>query len=203
MKLYKVNAQTIMNGHLVGVGTYDADRIGSTKIPFIEEYCANQKKLPLDKRDIPPYFEIIDTEKPKAESVDEKLNQQFEGYVGLQKKELLELCKQRGLSVNSRMQNAELINLLTEDDKKEVSDEQDKLFTFKSSDEFLELDVSEQVDYLDSIFALPDGVEENSDEETEYMDSMIEAVTMYGGLSLEQEAIDKIKEILEWANGEE
>lgn len=203
MVAYKVNKQVFLGGRIIGVGVYDESRIRAEAIPFIKEYCDKQKTLSLDEKDIPPYFEIIDTDKKVAETVDEKLGQQLESYIGMGKKKLLELAKQRGLKASNKMSEKELIALLTENDKKDIEEAQQSKFLFKSGDEFSSMDTSAQVDYLDSIFSMPDDVEENSDEETEYINTMVEAVTTYGGLSLEQEAVDKIKEILDWANADD
>lgn len=202
MKLYKVNIQTILNGFLVGCGTYDAERLGQS-VDYIEQYCAEQKVLPLEQRHLPPYFEIIDTE-AKADTPEQKLEQKTEAYAGKTKKELLEICKQRGIEANKNMSNPDLINLLIEADKKVMDDdENENPFGFKTSDDFISLSVEEQVEYLDSIFALPEGIDEDSDEAVEYMNALEVIVKTYGGLSIEQEAIDKIKEIVDYLNGEE
>lgn len=201
MKLYKVNAQTMLNGFLVGIGTYDAERLGKS-VDKIEAYCKEQKALPLEKRDIPPYFEIIDTDS-KAETPEQKMEQNTNKYVSMQKKDLLELCKQRGIDeAKGNMSNADLVKLLLDYDANHV-DNDDNKFGFKSAEEFLALDTEQQVEYLDEIFCTPDGIDEDSEEAVEYMNALEEAVAIYGGLSIEQDTVDKIKEIVDYLNGED
>ena len=59
------------------------------------------------------------------------------------------------------------------------------------------------MEYLDSIFCLPENIEDGSKEEAEYMTALGNITNVYGGLSVEQEVIEKIKEILDYLNGEE
>lgn len=206
MNAYKVNKQVFLGGQIIGVGVYDESRIphDSNVAKFIEEYCNKQKSLPLAEKDVPPYFEIIGGDEQQVpKTPEQKVEQKVNSYVGMGKKKLLELAKQRGLNVNNKMSEKELIEVLVEADKVVINNDANKKFTFKSGDEFGAMPTKEQVEYLDSIFALPDGIEDGSDDETEYINSMTEAVTEYSGLSLEQEAVDKIKEILDYVNGEE
>lgn len=206
MSAYKVNKQVFLGGQIIGVGVYDESRIphSSNVAKFIEGYCNNQKSLPLEKKDIPPYFEILGGNGQQTpQTPEQKVEQKVDNYVGMGKKKLLELARQKGLKVNNKMSEKELIEVLVESDKVEINNDANKKFVFKSGDEFVAMPTEEQVNYLDGIFALPDGVEDGSEEETEYINSMTEAVTEYSGLSLEQEVIDKIKEILDYVNGEE
>lgn len=198
--LYKVNIQTFSNGFLLGVGTYDETRIGNSKT-FIETYCQKQKELPFEKRDIPPKFEIIDTN--KVSNVDgEKQDVKFLEYSKMSKKELIQLCKQRGLNANKHLSQQDLVLMLIESDKNEVSNNVIDS-RFKSSDEFVSMDVENQIAYLDSIFSLPDNIEEGSDEESEYISALEMVVTAYGGMSVTNDVVAKIKEILDYINGEE
>lgn len=206
MSAYKVNKQVFLGGQIIGVGVYDESRIphDSNVAKFIEDYCNNQKSLPLNEKDIPPYFEIIGGNGQQIpQTPEQKVERKMDNYVGMGKKKLLELARQRGLKVNNKMSEKELIEVLVEADKVEINNDENKKFTFKSGEEFTAMSTDEQVEYLDGIFVLPDDIEDGSDDETEYINSMTEAVTEYSGLSLEKEAVDKIKEILDYVNGEE
>lgn len=206
MSAYKVNKQVFLGGQIIGVGVYDESRIphDSNVAKFIEDYCNNQKSLPLDEKDIPPYFEIIGGNGQQIpQTPEQKVEQKVDNYVGMGKKKLLELARQRGLKANNKLSEKELIEVLVEADKVEINNDENKKFTFKSGEEFTAMSTDEQVEYLDGIFVLPDDIEDGSDDETEYINSMTEAVTEYSGLSLEKEAVDKIKEILDYVNGEE
>lgn len=200
--LYKVNVQTFSNGFLLGVGTYDAERIGNSKA-FVEQYCKEQKALPLEQRDIPPMFEIIDTDKKSPASDEEKQEAKVAEYSNMSKKDLTELCKQRGIEVKGKPSQKDLVLLLTEADKVQMPNNDGIDTRFKSADEFVSVDTERQVAYLDEIFELPDGIEAGTDEEADYISALEVAVNTYGGMSVAQEVVDKIKEILDYINGEE
>ena len=191
--IYKANIQTFVDGFLLCVGTYDADSLNESAKDMMLSYAKEQKALPLEKRDIPPYFEVFDTEKPLT--FDDKVDE----YSGMTRRTLIDLCKQRGLAVNKNVKIPELITMLVNNDRK--MHEAESSYGFKTSDDFLALSSEEQVEYLDSIFCLPDGVEDGSDEESAYMGALADAVNMYSGLSLDNIVIEKVKEILEYTNG--
>lgn len=201
MKLYKVNVQTFLNGFLVGTGTYDSDRIGLSA-DYIEQYCAEQKSLPFEKRHIPPYFEIIDTEAMPT-TAEEKIESNLNSYIGMNKNQLFDLCKQRGIEATKKMSNGELVQLLAENDKVEaVSEDGSNKYNFHDAETFQSLSVADQCEYLDDIFSVPTDIEDGSDEEVAYFDALNNVVMVYSGLSLEDETVEKVKEILEYLNGE-
>lgn len=200
-KLYKVNVQTFSNGFLLGVGTYDAERLGNS-VDFIEQYDADQKALPLEKRDIPPMFEVIDTDKVVT-TEEEREEAKLSEYSNMSKKDLTELCKQRGIEIKGKASQKELITLLVESDKSEMQNNDGIDNRFKSVDEFMLMKADEQIEYLDSVFVLPDGIEEGTDEEAEYIEALEVAVTAYGGMSVEKKVVAKIKDILDYINGDE
>lgn len=197
--IYKSNIQTIVDGFLLGIGIYDEAHISAAAKSMIEKYCANQRLMPLERRQIPPYFEIIDTE-ASPESVNDKLDMLTNTYAGKTKRELIDLCKQRGLEVPKKPNNADLVALLVDNDKNEILNK-DNRFTFKSDEEFTDLAVQDQLQYLNEIFNLPDDIEENSNDEVEYMNALEEQIIIYGNLSLEEKVLSKIKDILHYING--
>lgn len=197
--IYKSNIQTIIDGFLLGVGIYDEEHISDAVKSTIETYCAKQRLMPLERRQIPPYFEIIDTE-ASPESVNDKLDMLTNTYAGKTKRELIDLCKQRGLEVPKKPNNADLVALLVDNDKNEILNK-DNRFTFKSDEEFTDLAVQDQLQYLNEIFNLPDDIEENSNDEVEYMNALEEQIIIYGNLSLEEKVLSKIKDILHYING--
>jgi len=197
--LYKVNVQTRLNGALFGVGRYDAERIGNAATD-IEQYVNEQKALPFEQRDIPPIFEIIDTDR-SADTVEQKLEQKVDEYVGMNKNELLDLAKQRGLDVKKNMSAKTIIEMLSNEDEKVVTDENNvtNQYNFKDADDFNALDDDAKIEYLDEIFSIPDGVNTPEEEEA-YIKALGEVVQIYSGLSLNDEAIEKVKEILDYCN---
>lgn len=198
-KIYKINIQTMLGGILVGVGRYseESERLNAIAKESIEQYVAEQKGLPLDKRHIPPYFEIIDTD-AQVESIEDKLDQKAEGYMSMKHDALIDLAKQRGLEVKGNMSNKTLIEILTADDEKVLTNESESAYGFKSVEEFDALDDDEKVEYLDSIYTTPDGV--SGEEEEAYYKALGEIVTAYSGLSLGEETVEKVKEILDYCN---
>lgn len=202
-KFVKLNVQTMVGGILLGVGTYPQERINERGWKFVEAYNAEQKSLPLEKRDLPPYFEIIDTDKKVPETLNDKLNEKENAYVGLSKAELKDICKQRGIDYPSNPTNAVLISLLVEDDEKQIKSGTDWNDQFKTPEEFEQLSATEQVEYLDEIFCLPDGMEEDSEEAVKYSGDLVVVINTYAGLSLEAEAVEKVKEILAYYAEEE
>lgn len=198
-KLYKVNVQTILNGFLVGVGTYDAERLGKS-VDFIESYCNEQKSLPFEKKDVPPKFELIDTE-AKVDTIQQKVEQKLNNYIGMNGNQLKDIARQKGLDFKGNISNKELIAMLTEADEKEATQtENENTFGFKTAEEFEALDDDAKVEYLDDIFSLPEDIEDGSEEEAKYIEALGDIVQTYSGLSLAEEVVDKVKEILEYCN---
>ena len=199
-KLYKVNVQTILDGFLTGVGTYDAERLGKS-VEFIESYCTEQKELPLEKKDVPPLFEIIDTD-AKVDTVQQIVEQKVDSYISMTHEQLVDIAKQKGLDFKSNISNKELIALLTESDETEaIKEEVENIFGFKSVEEFDKLDANSKIEYLDNIFSLPENIEDGSEEEIQYIDALEEIVKSYSGLSLSKKVVEKVKEILDYCNG--
>ena len=201
MKVYKFNIQTMLNGFLFGTGTYDEERVGNAK-EYIEQYVQEQNSLPYSERHIPPYFEIVDTDNPI--SVNDIINENRQKYYKMSKGQLLDECKVRGLDVNMDLTPEQLINMLLDDFDTSVatvtSNEPPTTEYFISVDEFLSLKDKEKIEYLDSIFVLPDGVDEGSDEEIKYYEALSKLVTDYGSNNVSKKVSEKIKEILDYCN---
>lgn len=194
--LVKLNVQTRLDGVLLGVGLHDKDKLSDNAFKTVEQYVAEQRALPLAERHLPPYFEIIDTE-AKFDNQEQKLENKQNAYMGMKQKELRDLCKTRGIEYKNTDSNAKLIELLIADDEDEIGGNESTSY-FKDSDEFLALSANEQIDYLEEIFGLPDDIDEDSDEAQKYSDELVETVTMYSALSLEDEVVEKVKEILDY-----
>lgn len=190
---YKVNKQVILDGFIIGIGVFDESQIGDKGADFIKEYCDNQLSIPVSQRDVPPFFELENDNDEENEQYDQ------ERYLGKTKKELIELCKQRGLKVNNKMTSEEIINILGEKDREEYKGEFSK-FSFKSSDDFADLDSKDQVEYLEEVFYLPENIQDDSDDATEYVNKLLDTIKEYGGLSLDSVVVDKIKEIMNYIN---
>lgn len=205
----RLNVQTRVGDNLLGIGTYDLSTISKSAIKEIEEYCKTQKSLPLEKRDVPPYFEIIKESSDSATNQDANgssnkntnnepksdANDGVDKYINLSNKELRDLCKQRGIETKQLKSNKDFIQALVDNDKEEV-DEWDN--QFKSPDAFSEMSSDNQIEYLDDIFGLPEDIDEDSDEAIKYSDDLVVAVNAYAGLSLDAEVIEKVKEIISY-----
>lgn len=194
VKKIRLNIQTRSDGKLFSVGTYDASQFSRNAINVFEKYCEDQKKLPVDKRHIPPYIEIIADETDKTEN--EKTN-----YSGYTIKQLKDEIKRRGIKFerSKKYEKEQFISMLIENDNLGKWDNR-----FLSPDGFNELsDDESRVSYLDEIFSLPDNIDENSDEAIKYSEELIVAVNAYSGNSNSDVVSDKLKEIIDYYTLEE
>lgn len=196
----RLNVQTRVGGILLGVGIHDTENIPAEALDRIKAYQEEQKALPLEKRDVPPYYEIISDVKnvdPHSLKDGGSTDTNVDKYISLNNKELKDLCKQRGIDIKGLKSNKELISALTANDEKELDDNAWEN-RFLSPDEFLELSAKKQNDYLDDIYGLPDDIDEDSEEADNYSEDLIEAVKSYSALSLDNSVVEKVKEIISY-----
>lgn len=195
-----------MNGRILNPGYYEeADgRLSRKDFQDFLNYETRQQRLSPEKRDKPPIVtldylpidEIKNKEEIKAKAGQAVVPPKF-GPVDYESKtiaELREICKKRNIPFTKKDDVEKLAGKLAEFDKELLS----WTDRFKDGNEFAALTDEEKLDYLESIFGLPEGIEENSSEAEEYSTDLMDAVRCYSGIPQSDEVVNKLKEILEY-----
>lgn len=198
----RVFSTVYLHGRILGPGYYNEQdgRLDKKDFQSMLAYEERQRRLPVEKQDNPPIYKLdyipLD-ETPKSPDKKQKADSNVPvDYMSKSMQELRDICDKRGIKYSKKDTVQKLASELSEYDKEALSWTE----TFADLNKFMPLSDKEKLDYLESIFGLPDGMADDSDEAAKYSSDLVDAVTAYSTQSQSDEVNAKLKEILDYYN---